>query len=241
MPGCIYGSSDHNEPINHLAYSSFASPCLLAGTPGRVLSFDPDKVCEKRLSGTGAVDAVLLSDLIAMHTEVEYQSPSPSPKNSARGISKALHVLSPRTYYEFLWTIIIKTSRWSSCCRATESKVFIMRGKAALVLVVGLLLLSKARARYSVTEINIHNDPRRIDKKALHRGVEDRFNQIYAGRGWGTAGRGSGPGSSLQATTVTRAILRTVIAKMRLHSMLDAPCGEASLPKHINICISICH
>lgn len=55
--------------------------------------------------------------------------------------------------------------------------------------------------------------------------VQEKFNSIYANKVWGQYGRGSGLGSTPAATTVTRAILRTVVAKYRLHSILDAPCG----------------
>lgn len=55
---------------------------------------------------------------------------------------------------------------------------------------------------------------------------KNTFSQIYSSRTWGEGGRGSGPGSSLAATEVTRAIVRTVVANYSISTMIDAPCGK---------------
>jgi hypothetical protein len=51
------------------------------------------------------------------------------------------------------------------------------------------------------------------------------FNQIYDKKGWGEAGGGSGPGSTLEYTTTTRNIIYTIVQKYKINSILDAPCG----------------
>ena len=51
------------------------------------------------------------------------------------------------------------------------------------------------------------------------------FEAIYSEKSWGEDGGGSGAGSSPVATSNTRGILRTVVNKYELHSLVDAPCG----------------
>jgi hypothetical protein len=51
------------------------------------------------------------------------------------------------------------------------------------------------------------------------------FERIYADKSWGNEGGGSGPGSSISQTTVTREILYEFITKNGITSIVDAPCG----------------
>ena len=59
-----------------------------------------------------------------------------------------------------------------------------------------------------------------------------RFANIYITRQWGHDGRGSGVGSTVQVTELTRSVVRLVMANYSLHSLLDAPCGKTFLPFH---------
>ena len=52
-----------------------------------------------------------------------------------------------------------------------------------------------------------------------------RFKEIYEKKFWGDVGGGSGPGSTLAYTVITRDILYKVIKKYKINSILDAPCG----------------
>ena len=53
------------------------------------------------------------------------------------------------------------------------------------------------------------------------------FNGIYSDKKWGEGGRGSGSGSTLAVTELTRAVLRVVATNYSIQTMIDAPCGEA--------------
>jgi len=60
----------------------------------------------------------------------------------------------------------------------------------------------------------------KIDEK-----LKNTFNQIYKNKFWGQEGGGSGLGSSLAYTSITRNIIYTVVKKYEIKSILDAPCG----------------
>ena len=54
------------------------------------------------------------------------------------------------------------------------------------------------------------------------------FERIYAQRMWGQEGGGSGPGSSIPYTEVTRDILFNFIVENNIRSVVDAPCGSCA-------------
>ena len=56
----------------------------------------------------------------------------------------------------------------------------------------------------------------------------DVFEEIYVNQVWSTAGGGSGVGSDKNFAAVTGHILRLVLFKYALKSILDAPCGAVS-------------
>lgn len=51
------------------------------------------------------------------------------------------------------------------------------------------------------------------------------FNFAYSSEQWGTAGAGSGSGSTLDFTRPTRRVLLPLLQKLGAKSMIDAPCG----------------
>ena len=55
--------------------------------------------------------------------------------------------------------------------------------------------------------------------------LKQKFNYIYEKKFWGPQGDGSGPGSTLEYTRLTREIIYKVVNKYKINSMLDAPCG----------------
>lgn len=52
------------------------------------------------------------------------------------------------------------------------------------------------------------------------------FKNIYDNRIWGTAGNGSGDGSTIDYSERARHILKEFIVEKKIHSVLDAPCGS---------------
>ena len=61
--------------------------------------------------------------------------------------------------------------------------------------------------------------------------LKSTFSNIYTHDLWGKSGRGSGSGSSIPVTELTRAAIRITAANYSLHSMIDAPCGMFSWPR----------
>ena len=56
--------------------------------------------------------------------------------------------------------------------------------------------------------------------------TQAKFTQIYEQNLWGNRESVSGTGSSLAATKVVRAELPTLLAKLGVTDLLDAPCGD---------------
>jgi hypothetical protein len=57
--------------------------------------------------------------------------------------------------------------------------------------------------------------------------LAQRFQRIHDGNLWGAEKSTSGLGSELDATAVLRAELPRLLARLRITSLLDAPCGDA--------------
>ena len=57
--------------------------------------------------------------------------------------------------------------------------------------------------------------------------LAQRFARIHDTNLWGAAASASGLGSEMDATTVLRDELPQLLARLRVTSMLDAPCGDA--------------
>ena len=53
------------------------------------------------------------------------------------------------------------------------------------------------------------------------------FSTIYKGLLWGAEGEGSGAGSTLRATSGTRALVEMLVWRHRVTRLLDAPCGTS--------------
>jgi hypothetical protein len=51
------------------------------------------------------------------------------------------------------------------------------------------------------------------------------FERIYSNQAWGQEAGGSGPGSTLQATTGIRAELPHIMNQYNIKTILDAGCG----------------
>jgi hypothetical protein len=51
------------------------------------------------------------------------------------------------------------------------------------------------------------------------------FERIYSNQAWGREAGGSGPGSTLEATTAVRAMLPQLMNKYNIKTVLDAGCG----------------
>ena len=64
-----------------------------------------------------------------------------------------------------------------------------------------------------------------ISKAKPDKFLKSIFNEVFNRKTWGSSGDGSGPGSTLQYTFKTRNIIKEVIQKYEIKSMLDAPCG----------------
>ena len=75
-------------------------------------------------------------------------------------------------------------------------------------------------SNYSASKETVSTDTRRI------------FQGIYKGKGWSEAGRGSGAGSTREATQIAVSIIRLLAAKYNVSSMVDAPCGEIPQLSH---------
>src|SRR3977135_750356 len=57
--------------------------------------------------------------------------------------------------------------------------------------------------------------------------LQQRFERIHDSNLWGAAESTSGLGSELDATVVLRTELPRLLARLRITSLLDAPCGDA--------------
>ncbi|CAD7949964.1 unnamed protein product, partial [Amoebophrya sp. A120] len=60
---------------------------------------------------------------------------------------------------------------------------------------------------------------------STHDAREQKFNNIYENENWSSAGGGSGPGSTVNATAGLREQLHTIIKERNIDIMLDVPCG----------------
>jgi len=67
-----------------------------------------------------------------------------------------------------------------------------------------------------------------LDVSASLRSPKSIFTEIYKSNYWGDSSSKSGTGSNLEQTRVIRAELPQVIKRLRIESMLDAPCGDYS-------------
>ena len=63
------------------------------------------------------------------------------------------------------------------------------------------------------------------NQQSVDTSIQNEFQNIYKHFIWGPDGGGSGSGSSVNYTTITRSIISSVIQKYKIKSMLDAPCG----------------
>jgi hypothetical protein len=64
---------------------------------------------------------------------------------------------------------------------------------------------------------------------------ERLFARIYRSNHWNDAASASGEGSNLEQTAVLRAALPEVLAKLRVRSLLDAPCGDFHWMRQIEL------
>jgi 2-polyprenyl-3-methyl-5-hydroxy-6-metoxy-1,4-benzoquinol methylase len=60
------------------------------------------------------------------------------------------------------------------------------------------------------------------------------FSNIYASGGW-SAETPSGIGSTIQATSIIRGELPSLLKRLDVHSMLDAPCGDFNWMKELDL------
>ena len=65
--------------------------------------------------------------------------------------------------------------------------------------------------------------------------LAQRFRRIHETNLWGAAASTSGLGSELDATSVLRAELPRLLAKLGVTSLLDAPCGDAGWINHADL------
>ena len=72
-----------------------------------------------------------------------------------------------------------------------------------------------------------------IPKETVSRETQHIFQSIYNSKVWTQDGRGSGKGSTREATQVAVSIIRSVAAKYNVSTMVDAPCGEMPLLSHL--------
>lgn len=72
-----------------------------------------------------------------------------------------------------------------------------------------------------------------IDAQLKSATIEERFEFIYRRNYWGNKETVSGAGSTIAATEATRRALERFIRENRIHSMLDAPCGDWNWMKHV--------
>ena len=59
--------------------------------------------------------------------------------------------------------------------------------------------------------------------------ISDAFNSIYSKRTWGNSGGGSGDGSKDLCGVTTQEILRQILFKYNIASLVDAPCGKQNI------------
>lgn len=62
-----------------------------------------------------------------------------------------------------------------------------------------------------------------------------RFESIYKTNHWGDSESISGPGSRIDATLKLRTGLNTIIHDLKIHSIMDAPCGDFNWMKLIDL------
>jgi hypothetical protein len=65
--------------------------------------------------------------------------------------------------------------------------------------------------------------------------LAQRFRRIHDTNLWGAPASTSGLGSEPDATTVLRAELPRLLQKLGIHSLLDAPCGDAGWISHADL------
>jgi CheR methyltransferase, SAM binding domain len=61
------------------------------------------------------------------------------------------------------------------------------------------------------------------------------FTQIHDENQWGSVATVSGPGSELSETQDVRSFLPQLVRRLRIESMLDAPCGDFSWMQHVDL------
>ncbi len=79
----------------------------------------------------------------------------------------------------------------------------------------------RATQSLSSSEAGLHSKSQQPPDKS----IQDEFQKIYKHFIWGPGGGGSGEGSTVNYTTMTRSIISNVIRNYSIKSMLDAPCG----------------
>ena len=65
-----------------------------------------------------------------------------------------------------------------------------------------------------------------VTEETVSAHTQRTFQSIYRDKLWTEEGRGSGPGSTREATQITVAIIRLLAATLNASSLVDAPCGE---------------
>ncbi len=75
----------------------------------------------------------------------------------------------------------------------------------------------------------------RISNLFLKKPIKSLFTQIYEKKKWGDLGTLSGPGSTLEETTVIRETLPTILKKYSILTMMDAPCGDFFWMQKVNL------
>lgn len=77
---------------------------------------------------------------------------------------------------------------------------------------------------------------KRAEKRAFARAsMAEVFTSIYHSNKWGDSESVSGKGSNLAQTGKVRAALPTLLARHKIRSMLDLPCGDFHWMKEVNL------
>jgi len=78
------------------------------------------------------------------------------------------------------------------------------------------------------SEIQALEHPQTTAKKPPVTDTDKTFDEIHAKRLWGDGETVSGPGSTLDATAKLRVELSKMVARLKIKSLLDIPCGDAN-------------
>lgn len=118
-----------------------------------------------------------------------------------------------------LATLLVELKPWLPAGQASTPHVPNVRGESLAVAQGHPLSLLCARAGPSRPLVEV--------EYAAEASIANRFSVIYQKKLWDEEGGGSGPGSSLYATTTLRVVIEMVVYRYGVTSFVDSPSGTS--------------